>query len=545
MADWHLRILQKTWSFALVFLVTPAFADDSIIIDWTVVDYADTVADITPAPHFGNCNLCRSDFLATYAQAEAMGKPVAVMMRDVTAPVNGSKTPGALADLMTPADGGVNRLDYVFADYESSTDDQDVLDTVSLVRNNPNPAYNQARIGNYWDYPVTNDPTLPYADQHDRSSDAAFYLSSGLDVAQPVLYPYEYFVNHYNRPDQHSTLSPNKRSALFWAPLERVSLTKKVLPAGHLLVPWTGGFISYDGFSADPPEKVDLEALIQHIRLRGSDGYATFRSKFYASDDNGSLGSWIDSYTDEDYRVDSRIAWDDLDDIYAVPGETTILNLETDKVAGVEWSGIQRGNQVEILISNLGSSAVTLDLPSIAGLPDFAPSVAAGSHQRFRFTAILPGDFNADGNIDGDDIDALAAAAGSTDLAFDLNGDNMVTFAASGSGVSSDSDYLIRTILGTEYGDANLDGEIDVVDFDLLGQGFQEGGSGWLFGDFSGSGGVTDIVDFDLLGQYYGFSSTPSASTAIPEPSAVCLCCLGLLCCAYDRHVGRPRGFSA
>ena len=123
MKDWHRRILRKAWSFALVFLVTPAIADDSIIIEWTVVDCADTVAHITPVSHFGNCKLCRSDFLATYAQAEAMGKPVAVMLCNSTASVNGYKNPGALADLMTPADGGVNRLDDVFADYESDTED--------------------------------------------------------------------------------------------------------------------------------------------------------------------------------------------------------------------------------------------------------------------------------------------------------------------------------------------------------------------------------------------------------------------------------------
>ncbi len=407
MRNWCRGIFEKAVTLVIVMLATPALAEDPIIIDWTVFDYADTVADITPAPHFGNCTLCRSDFLATYAQAESQGLPVAVMLRDVTAPVNGSKTPGALNDLMTPANGGVNRLDYVFSDYESSTDDQDVLDTVSLVRNNPNPAYNQARIGNYGDYPVTNDPTFPFSNQHNRSGDAAFYLSSGLDVAQPFIYPYEYFSNHFNRPDQFGTYrSPNKRSALFWAPLERLSLTKKVLPEGHLLVPWIAGFISWDNYSADPPEKVDLEALVQHIRLRGSDGYASFRSKFYTDADNGSFGSWIDSYTDEDYRVDSRIAWDSLDDIFAVPGDTTILNLETDKTVGVEWSGIQRGDQVEILISNLSSSSVVLDLPDIAGLPDFAPQVAAGTHQRFRYTATiaLPGDFDLDGDVDGVDF---------------------------------------------------------------------------------------------------------------------------------------------
>ena len=381
-----------------------ASALDPIIVDWTVDDFNDTAADILPMPHYGNHQASRFIHLNTYAQVEAQGLPVATMMRNKTAPVTGDY-PWVLNDLMTPADGGANRLDYVFADYESATDDQDVLDTVNLVRSHPDPAYNQARIGNYYDYPVANDPTLPFAHQHDRSGDAAFYLSSGLDIAQPSIYPYEYFVNHFNRPDNHTTLSPSKRSALFWAPLERLSLTKKVLPTGHLLVPWIGGFISWDNYEADPPEKVDLEALVQHIRLRGSDGYATFRSKFLTDADNGTLNSWIDSYSDDDYRVDARNAWDSLNDIYAVPGETTILNLETDKVAGIEWSGIQRGDQVEILISNLSSAAVALELPDIAGLPDFAPSVAAGTHQIFRFTAILglSGDYNGDGTVNAID----------------------------------------------------------------------------------------------------------------------------------------------
>ena len=405
MKNWHNINLGKTLTLVFALLATQAAAQNPIIVDWTLDDFNDSAADIVPMPHYGTSQNKRFDHLDTYAQVESMGLPVVAMMRNVTAPVTGTYT-WSLNDLMTPADGGANRLDYLFADYENSTDDQDVLDTINLVRSNPDPAYNQARIGNYRDYPVAIDPTLPFAHQHDRSGEAAFYLSSGLDIAQPNAYPYEYFVNHFNRPDQHATLSPNKRSALFWAPLERVSLTKKVLPDGHLLVPWLGGFISWDNYEADPPEKVDLEAMVQHVRLRGSDGYATFRSKLYTDADNGSYGSWIDGYSDDDYRVDSLIAWDLLDDIFAVPGETTILNLETDKTAGVEWSGVQRGDQVEILISNLTGSPVTLDLPDIAGLPDFAPSVAPWSHQSFRYTATTTplGDFDQDGDVDGADF---------------------------------------------------------------------------------------------------------------------------------------------
>ena len=150
---------------------------------------------------------------------------------------------------------------------------------------------------------------------------------------------------------------------------------------------------------------------------------------------------------------------------------------------------------------------------------------------------LLSGDIDGDGDIDSADLDALAAAAGTGNMTFDLDGDGVVSFVASGAGVSSDSDYLIRTLLGTEYGDANLDGLVDIVDFDLLGQGFQGLGTGWLYGDFSGSGGMIDIVDFDLLGQFFGFSSKTAASS-IPEPSTVCLLCLALVISSRSEHSG-------
>jgi hypothetical protein len=60
-----------------------------------------------------------------------------------------------------------------------------------------------------------------------------------------------------------------------------------------------------------------------------------------------------------------------------------------------------------------------------------------------------------------------------------------------GGGLASDTDFLIRVILGTEYGDANLDGRIDILDLDLIGQGLQGFGTGWTFGDFDGSGIVS------------------------------------------------------
>ena len=396
MLRWVMRLLIVANLHAAV------LANDSIIFDWTTQYPWVTEADIMPVPHYGNCTLCRDTYLSVYADLESLGEPIAVMMRNATAPVNGSKTPGALADLMN----NVSYLDYVFADYEGNVEDQDVADTINLVRSHANPEINNARIGNYGEYPVAFDPTMPFSSQFDRSDRALFYLGSGLDIAQPSAYPYEYYANHFNRPDQHSTLSPSKRAALFWAPLQRVSLTKKELPEDHLLVPWLAGFISWENYEAEPPEQEDLMAMVQHVRLRGADGYATFRSKLLKNSDNGTLNSWIDNYSNENYRFDAHNAWEELDGIFDEIGETTILNLDTDKASGVEWSGIQRGNKVEILVSNLSNFETQVDLPEIAGLPDLSPPVAAGTHQRFSYTVLvsLPGDFNADGKVDGQDF---------------------------------------------------------------------------------------------------------------------------------------------
>ncbi len=132
------------------------------------------------------------------------------------------------------------------------------------------------------------------------------------------------------------------------------------------------------------------------------------------------------------------------------------------------------------------------------------------------------GDLNFDGMINDGDIDQLAAAARENpdDPLADFDGDGSVTFAFTISGISNDSDWLLRNRLGTEYGDADLDGEVGIIDLDFLGQGFGGVGSGWLYGDFSGSGGATDILDLDILGQTYGYVAAVGAATSTAELSA-------------------------
>lgn len=153
-------------------------------------------------------------------------------------------------------------------------------------------------------------------------------------------------------------------------------------------------------------------------------------------------------------------------------------------------------------------------------------------------TLPIPGDFDFDGDVDADDIDLLAAASPDTvppgNSIFDLTGDDIIDFLVDG---SSDSDKLIRAILGTEYGDADLNGEVNIVDLGILATSFG-GAGGWANGDFNGDG-LVNIVDLGVLATSFGFSATLAAelddlladgdidgglalaASRIPEPASI------------------------
>ncbi|MEM6748859.1 MAG: dockerin type I domain-containing protein [Planctomycetota bacterium] len=72
-------------------------------------------------------------------------------------------------------------------------------------------------------------------------------------------------------------------------------------------------------------------------------------------------------------------------------------------------------------------------------------------------------------------------------------------------------------------GDANSDGVVDLLDFDVLAQNFGSStGNGAADGDFNGDGAV-DLLDFDILAQNFGATSPGS----VPEPASLGLIALG------------------
>ncbi len=114
------------------------------------------------------------------------------------------------------------------------------------------------------------------------------------------------------------------------------------------------------------------------------------------------------------------------------------------------------------------------------------------------------GDFNRDHAVNATDIDLLHAAIGtnSNDLSFDLDG--------SGSLGSTDVDFLVKDILHTNYGDIDLDGDVDTGDLTQMiirFSGASGSGRTWANGDTNGDG---DVDTADLTRAIIGFTGAVS-----------------------------------
>ncbi len=144
----------------------------------------------------------------------------------------------------------------------------------------------------------------------------------------------------------------------------------------------------------------------------------------------------------------------------------------------------------------------------------------------------LPGDFDEDGDVDGDDIDLMGdyirTGVAPTSAEFDLSDDG-VTGGPGGFVIDVlDLDYLIRflvetsavdlagnPIFGTEYGDFDLNGEVDYDDEATLLSNFGLGDR-WFEGNANRNIDLSiDIVDWQIWNTY------------VPEPATMSLLALG------------------
>ena len=149
--------------------------------------------------------------------------------------------------------------------------------------------------------------------------------------------------------------------------------------------------------------------------------------------------------------------------------------------------------------------------------PSQHPTPIGGHPQHFyaelgidNITAGIRGDVDLDGDRDADDIDRIYAEFANpttwnpADLDFDGDTDQ------------DDVTKLVQDLLNTDYGDANLDGSVDLADFNAWLTGSP--GDGWAGGDFNGEGSI-DLADFNIwLTTVPPFSPGGVRPVSVPEP---------------------------
>ena len=127
----------------------------------------------------------------------------------------------------------------------------------------------------------------------------------------------------------------------------------------------------------------------------------------------------------------------------------------------------------------------------------------------------IPGDFDYDGQHTDADIDLLTQAVRSEVHADIFNLDPLNSRYVD----ADDRRILVEDILGTQFGDANLDGTVDQSDFVILGNSLFTENTTWSTGDFNGDG-LTDVRDFNLLNDN---RSAGLPAFAVPEPAGLSL----------------------
>jgi hypothetical protein len=134
-------------------------------------------------------------------------------------------------------------------------------------------------------------------------------------------------------------------------------------------------------------------------------------------------------------------------------------------------------------------------------------------------SAILLADLDRSGQVGCGDVDALVQQIVNLSHApsFDLNGDGAVTIADLDSWRVHAGKSLFASGNPVLPGDANLDGAVDLLDFQIWNLNQFTNQAAWCQGDFSADGAI-EGSDFGIWNTFK-FMSSESGSTLVPEPA--------------------------
>jgi ELWxxDGT repeat protein len=180
----------------------------------------------------------------------------------------------------------------------------------------------------------------------------------------------------------------------------------------------------------------------------------------------------------------------------------TLYFVADDGTHGFElWSsnGTEGGTVLlEDIAMDDGDSAPR-SLVNVAGQLYFSAISRESGHELWIARNPPDGDFNDDGLLNCEDINALSAAivAGGNLSPFDLNGDGVVNTIDRDAWLAEAGSHNLGS--GRQYllGDANLDGVVDGSDFSIWNTHKFSLTSAWCSGDFTADG-VVDGSDFGV-----------------------------------------------
>lgn len=203
------------------------------------------------------------------------------------------------------------------------------------------------------------------------------------------------------------------------------------------------------------------------------------------------------------------------------------------------------GNLTPVLVSAL--TADYLEDPPGSGI--WVPVTNYGTHEEFEFSTsnflrtdgffnsfdyagdanfaarfdIEEPDFDFDNNgvLDCADIDALVGeiAGGTNSAPFDLTGDGLVNLADRDAWLAGAGGILLPSGNPFRLGDANLDGVVDVGDFNIWNSNKFTPVAAWCSGDFNADGSV-DVGDFNV----WNANKFTSSANSVPEPASWLMC---------------------
>ncbi len=172
--------------------------------------------------------------------------------------------------------------------------------------------------------------------------------------------------------------------------------------------------------------------------------------------------------------------------------------------------------------TDVQAAGTTLQRRDVSAYGNSAQSWVAATPNPGDFAPILVGnpDFDGDGRVDVADVDLLLSEIRkpSPSVRFDLTGDGLVNVG--------DRDRMILSVLGTSYGDSNLDGifnSTDLINVFQVGE-YEDGvplNSTWADGDWDGDGDFTtrDMILAFQQGDYV--AAAQSAGESSPAESLV------------------------